>query len=88
MTHPTQTTDLVKAYSEGLVTWHEIAQKTGASYGELLIALGLRDLHIPKISAIRSSAQDAFFNRILDDAAGLQQCSESTPLSPEHPIPD
>jgi uncharacterized protein len=69
MINSTQTTDLVKAYSEGLVTWHEIDQQTGASYGELLIALGLRNLSIPKVTATRSPAQDAFFNRVLDDAA-------------------
>lgn len=70
MTNPTKTTtDLVKAYSEGFVTWNEISQQTGASYGELLIGLGLRNLPIPKISATRSPAQDAFFNRVLDDAA-------------------
>ncbi len=74
MTNPTQTTtDLVKAYSEGFVTWHEISQQTGASYGELLIRLGLRNLPIPKISAIRSPSQDSFFNRILDDAAATAQ---------------
>ena len=53
---PVQTIDgsrisaLATAYSKGLISWPQIAEETGASYGDLLVALGLNNLQIPKVA--------------------------------------
>ena len=60
---------LAIAYSKGLITWPQIAEETGASYGDLLLELGRKNLAIPKITAKKNSEQIALFNRILDSAA-------------------
>lgn len=60
---------LAIAYSKGLISWPQIAEETGASYGELLVALGLNNLQIPKVTPKNRPEQTAFFHRILDLAA-------------------
>lgn len=60
---------LAVAYSKGLISWPEIAEETGASYGDLLVALGLNNLKIPKVRPKNRPEQIAFFNQILDAAA-------------------
>ncbi|AMS31733.1 hypothetical protein AEM42_03765 [Betaproteobacteria bacterium UKL13-2] len=64
---------LAIAYSKGLISWPQIAEETGASYGELLIALGLKNLSIPIIAPKKRPEQLAFFHQILDKAAARQQ---------------
>ena len=60
---------LAMAYSKGLISWPQIAEETGASYGELLIELGLKHLHIPQVTPKNRPEQIAVFHRILDLAA-------------------
>lgn len=60
---------LAIAYSKGLISWPQIAEETGASYGELLIELGLKNLQIPKVTPKNRPEQIANFHRILDLAA-------------------
>jgi hypothetical protein len=60
---------LAVAYSKGLISWPQIAEETGASYGDLLIALGVKNLQIPKVTPKNRPEQVAVFNRILDSAA-------------------
>ncbi|MBK9441442.1 MAG: type II toxin-antitoxin system prevent-host-death family antitoxin [Comamonadaceae bacterium] len=60
---------LAIAYSKGLISWPQIAEETGASYGELLVALGLKNLQIPQVTPTNRPEQIAFFNHILDLAA-------------------
>ena len=60
---------LAIAYSKGLISWPQIAEETGASYGDLLVALGLNNLKIPKVTPKNRPEQIAFFNHILDLAA-------------------
>lgn len=60
---------LAIAYSKGLVSWPQIAEETGASYGDLLVALGLGNLSIPKVTPKNRPEQLAFFHRILDLAS-------------------
>ncbi len=60
---------LATAYSRGLVTWAQIAEETGASYGDLLLALGLNHQQIPKVKPKNRPEQLAVFHRILDAAA-------------------
>jgi len=59
---------LAIAYSKGIVSWPEIAEETGASYGELLVALGLNNLKLPQARPKKRPEQIAFFNKILDAA--------------------
>lgn len=73
---------LAIAYSKGLISWPEIAQETGASYGELLIALGLKNLQIPKVTAKNRPEQIATFHRILESAAKQSEVSDASPLLP------
>ena len=61
---------LAIAYSKGLISWPQIAEETGASYGDLLVALGLNNLQIPKVTPKNRPEQIAFFHQILDAAAG------------------
>lgn len=60
---------LAIAYSKGLISWPQIAEETGASYGDLLIELGLKNLHIPKVAPKNRPEQIALFHHILDLAA-------------------
>ncbi len=72
---PVQTIDgsrlsaLAIAYSKGLISWPQIAEETGASYGDLLVALGLNNLQIPKVTPKNRPEQMAFFHKLLDVAA-------------------
>ncbi len=72
---PVQTIDrsriaaLAIAYSKGLISWTQIAEETGASYGDLLVALGLNNLQIPKVTPKNRPEQIAFFHQLLDSAA-------------------
>ena len=72
---PVQTVDksriatLAIAYSKGLISWPQIAEETAASYGDLLVALGLKNLQIPKVKPKNRPEQIAFFHHILDLAA-------------------
>ena len=72
---PVQTIDgsrlsaLSIAYSKGLISWPQIAEETGASYGDLLVALGLNNLQIPKVTPKNRPEQIAFFHKLLDLAA-------------------
>lgn len=60
---------LAVAYSKGLVSWPQIAEETGASYGDLLVELGRNQLHIPKVTPRNRPEQIALFHHILDLAA-------------------
>ena len=65
--------DLAVAYSKWLISWPEIAEETGASYGDLLVALGLNNLKIPKVRPKNRPEQISFFNQILDGAAAKKK---------------
>ena len=60
---------LAIAYSKGLISWPQITEETAASYGDLLVALGLKSLQIPKVKPKNRPEQIAFFHHILDLAA-------------------
>lgn len=67
---------LATAYSKGLVTWAQIADETGASYGDLLVALGLSQQKIPKVRPRNRPEQVATFHAILDAAAARAKEAE------------
>ena len=60
---------LAIAYSKGLISWPQISEETGASYGDLLVALGCNNLQIPKVTPKNRPEQIAFFHQLLDLAA-------------------
>jgi hypothetical protein len=59
---PAQTVDrsriaaLAIAYSKGLISWQQISEETGASYGDLLVEVGLNNLQIPTVIQKNTSA--------------------------------
>ena len=61
--------ELAVRYSAGEISWAQIADITGASYGELLVELGLQNLKIPKCLSKKNRNQINLFHRILDSAA-------------------
>ena len=63
---------LAAAYAQGRVSWPQIAEETGASFGELLLALGLQKLSLPKVVASRRPEQTALLNQMFDAAARLK----------------
>lgn len=60
---------LAVAYSKGHISWPQISEETGASYGDLLVGLGIKNLQIPKVTPKNRPEQIALFNRMLDLAA-------------------
>jgi hypothetical protein len=57
---------LALAYSNGLVSWPQIAEETGASFGDLLLAVGSKNLSLPKVIAKNRPEQIALLNKIFD----------------------
>ena len=56
------------AYSKGTVNWAQIAEETGASYGELLVAMAVDNLPLPQVNAKKNPVQAALFAKMLKDA--------------------
>ncbi len=63
---------LAAAYAQGRVSWPQIAEETGASFGELLLALGLQKLSLPNVTAKKRPEQMALLNQMFDAAARLK----------------
>ena len=63
---------LALAYSKGLITWNQVSDETGIGFGDLLVALGSQNLHLPKVVAKRTPAQDGLYRQILDAAKASQ----------------
>jgi prevent-host-death family protein len=61
------------AYSKGSVSWAQISEETGASYGELLVALAAGNLPLPQVTAKKNPAQLALFSKILNGAQSTQR---------------
>lgn len=64
------------AYSNGAISWSQIAEETGVSYGELLMAMALQSLPLPQVIAKKSPAQFALFGKILKVAAARSKAAE------------
>ena len=60
---------LADAYSRGLVSWPQIAEETGAGFGDLLVALGIQNLSLPKVTAKNRPEQSALLKQVFDLAA-------------------
>ena len=66
---PEVTNSQAAAYATGVMPWPEIRNLTGASFGELLVEVGLIGPQIPRVKAARSQEQSACLKRILDSVA-------------------
>jgi len=60
---------LAAQYSAGKVAWRQIADETGASFGELLLELAQRDLPLPQVTAEKRPQQLAYFKAVLRQAS-------------------
>lgn len=54
-----------RLYSSGDMTWHQVRELTGASFGELLVELAKQGLPLPQAVAVKTAAQQDLFNRAL-----------------------
>lgn len=60
---------LATAYSKGLISWRQISDETDAGFGELLVALGLKKLPLPKVMPKNRPEQSALLEEILNAAS-------------------
>jgi prevent-host-death family protein len=64
------------AYSKGTVSWAQIAEESGASYGELLVAMAIDNLPLPQFNAKKNAVQTALFSQILKNAGERAKASK------------
>ena len=62
--------ELAPLYAAGNVTWRQIADETGAAFGDLLQELGRQGLKLPRANAPKTPAQQRLFEQMLKRAAG------------------
>jgi prevent-host-death family protein len=60
---------LAELYSAGKVAWRQIADETGASFGDVLLELAKRDLPLPRVTAEKRPEQLAYFKDVLRRAS-------------------
>ena len=59
---------LATLYAAGAISWRKIADETQASFGELLIELGVQGLKLPRVVAKKRPEQVAIFDQALAHA--------------------
>ena len=60
---------LAALYSAGKMAWRQIADETGASFGDVLLELAKRDLPLPRVTAEKRPEQLAHFKAVLRRAS-------------------
>ena len=60
---------LAALYSAGKLTWRDIANETGASFGQLLLALAEQNLELPRVAPEKSPQQASTLEAIFRRAA-------------------
>jgi len=60
---------LAALYSAGKVAWRQIADETGASFGDVLLELAQRDLPLPRVTAEKRPEQQAHLKAVLRQAS-------------------
>jgi len=60
--------ELAPLYAKGSITWRDVEEQTGASFGELLVELAKQHLQLPRFTAEKRPAQIAAFERALRNA--------------------
>lgn len=60
---------LAGLYAEGKATWREIADETGAAFGDVLLELARRGLQLPVVTPEKRPEQLALFKAVLRQAA-------------------
>jgi hypothetical protein len=66
---PDRMAALAPPYAAGKLGWREIADDTGAAFGELLLELARQGLTLPQVSAEKRPAQAAHLRAIFKQAA-------------------
>lgn len=66
---PDRLPQLAALYAAGKVTWREIADETGAAFGDLLLELAGQGLQLPRVSPKKTPQQMRLFKSILQQAA-------------------
>jgi prevent-host-death family protein len=61
--------ELAKLYSGGTMSWHEVEQSAGVTFGDLLLELSRQGLPLPLTKAAKRPAQEVLFQDILRQAA-------------------
>lgn len=64
--------DFAKRYSTGELTWRQVEDETGATFGELLVELGRQGLQLPRATAEKSEAQRALLQDVLAQNAPVK----------------
>ncbi len=59
---------LAALYASGVVSWRQVAQDTGASFGELLLELARQQLRLPEVKAKKRPEQLEAFNQAMRQA--------------------
>jgi len=60
--------ELAPLYAKGSITWRDIEEQTGASFGELLVELAKQKLQLPRFTAEKRPAQISAFEGALRNA--------------------
>lgn len=66
---PDRLPELAALYAAGKVTWREIADETGAAFGDLLLELAEQGLQLPRVNPEKTPEQKRLFKAILRKAA-------------------
>lgn len=60
---------LAMLYAAGKLTWREIADETGAAFGDLLLELSKQDLELPRVTPEKRPEQVALLGAIFRQAS-------------------
>lgn len=66
---------LAPAYAGGEASAREVCEKSGASFGELLLELARQGLSLPQVTALNTSEQVALWEAVLEQAAARKASS-------------
>ena len=66
---PDRLATLAPLYAAGKLGWREIADDTGAAFGELLLELARQGLALPQVTAEKRPAQAAHLRAVFKQAA-------------------
>jgi hypothetical protein len=60
--------ELAPLYANGSISWRDVEEQTGASFGELLVELAKQHLHLPRFTAEKRPSQISAFEGALRNA--------------------
>jgi hypothetical protein len=68
-TPPADLAQHARRYAAGEISWRDIRDATGATFGDLLVELATQRLQLPQVSVQRTPEQQRAFEEILTRAA-------------------